>query len=101
MIGVKNSPISVGGTVGSFSTRFLEFSLIIPTACSTLSSFVPIKNVVYFTPNKIIIKVFHHEELVKTFFHNHLKHKYPSSLINNQKQSKDWAYFDNFLPSYF
>ena len=47
MIGVKNSPISVGGTVGSFSTRFLEFSLIIPTACSTLSSFVPIKNVVF------------------------------------------------------
>jgi hypothetical protein len=38
---------SVGGTVGSFSTRFLALALIISIAPSTLSSSVPIKNVVF------------------------------------------------------
>ena len=47
MIGVKNSPISVGGTVGSFSTRFFALALMISIALSTLSSFVPTKNVVF------------------------------------------------------
>ena len=46
MIGVKNSPISVGGTVGSFSTLLRPFALIISIQASTRSSSVPTKKVV-------------------------------------------------------